>query len=248
MKTDIRVYNNNKLKADSHFNYLNAVFGLEKSWSVWQINEDGSFFFRLDVAVAFKAYSLTKEKAMKNVTSFVDHFQERINLVAEKNKNATYLKNIFKYMKFKSADPFKFPKNQYPNHYEMFFYVSLPAISKTSDLGSYQPIKSVLHDAYVKFTVGENKVFGLDYIAPVFTDSKIGQIEIESLPAEVTYFYNNLLRQTEFLVRSENGEIIYVSDKRKDTQRILVRSQSRIQSASSLLYFPDDEKENILLS
>ena len=52
MKIDIRIYNNNKLNADSHFNYLNAIFGLQKAWSVWQVNEDGSFFFRLDVPVA----------------------------------------------------------------------------------------------------------------------------------------------------------------------------------------------------
>lgn len=250
MKTNIRVYNNNKLNTDSHFSYLNAVFGLEKSWSVWQVNEDGSFFFRLNVPSVFKAYSLTKEKALKNVKLFVTHFQERINLVVEKNENATYLKNLFRYMKFQHAVPFRFRENQHPNHYEVFFYISLPSISKTSDFNSSKRIKSLLQAAYVKFTVGENKVFGLDYIAPVFTDSKIKHVEIEdeSFPVEVIYFYNNLLHETEFIIRSDKGEIIHISDKRKNNQRILAGNQRRIHSSSSLLYFPDDEQENILLS
>lgn len=250
MKIDIQVYNNNKLNTDSHFNYLNAIFGLEKAWSVWQVNEDGSFFFRQNVPAAFKAYSLSKEKALKNIKSFVAHFEERINLVSEKNKSAAYLKNLFRYMKFQRAVPFKFREKQNPNHYEVFFYVSLPSISKTSEMNTYQPIKSELKDAYIKFTVGENKVFGMDYICPVLTDSKNYQIEIEGegIPAVVTYYYNTFLRQTEFIIRSEKEEIIYVSNQRKDSQRILVSSQNRIQSTSSLLYFPPDEDENIIIS
>jgi hypothetical protein len=90
----------------------------------------------------------------------------------------------------------------------------------------------------------------LDYIAPVFTDSKIKHVEIEdeSFPVEVIYFYNNLLHETEFIIRSDKGEIIHISDKRKNNQRILAGNQRRIHSSSSLLYFPDDEQENILLS
>lgn len=249
MKTSINIYNNIKLNMNNHLNFLNVVFGLDKAWSVWQVNEDGSFFFRLHVPVAFKAYNLTEEKAVGNVKSFVSHFQERINLVTEKNKNAAYLKNLFKYMKFQRADPFKFHENQYPNHYEMFFYVSLPSISKSNDVNNSQPIKSMLKEAYIKFIVGEHKVFGMEYICPVFTDLKNEQIEIEgeNSPMEVTYFYNNLSHQTEFIIRSEKEEIIYVSNKRKNTQRILISNQNRIQSASSLLYFPDDD-ENILIS
>ena len=90
MKTSINIYNNIKLNMDNHFNFLNVIFGLEKAWSVWQVNEDGSFFFRLDVPVAFKAYNLTEEKAVGNVKSFVTHFQERINLVSEKNNEQYY--------------------------------------------------------------------------------------------------------------------------------------------------------------
>lgn len=82
------------------------------------------------------------------------------------------------------------------------------------------------------------------------TDSKNYQIEIEGegIPAVVTYYYNTFLRQTEFIIRSEKEEIIYVSNQRKDSQRILVSSQNRIQSTSSLLYFPPDEDENIIIS
>lgn len=131
----------------------------------------------------------------------------------------------------------------------MFFYVSLPSISKSNDINNSQPIKSMLKEAYIKFIVGEHKVFGMEYICPVFTDLKNEQIEIEgeNSPMEVTYFYNNLSHQTEFIIRSEKEEIIYVSNKRKNTQRILISNQNRIQSASSLLYFPDDD-ENILIS
>ncbi len=235
-------YQNDELDIEKHFNYLDRIFDIKKTWPNWQVNEDGSFYIQKDIPDAF-ASNANQKQVLALAKDFIVKAKEKVTQLIKSDTSAAYLQNIFKFLKQDKVEGVIFRKGQKPNHFDVYFTIALPATKssiKLNDGKSFQPL-GILQDAYVKLSIGAQEVLGLSYIAPVFTKSSLQKTAIDNdfdTPFQMVYHYNSRSLLTQFNIANSDTNTFVYSNVRPESQRLLYSDSLRYQTAATLLHSP----------